>query len=264
MAQLTYSNNPSRAYAGMVADGGFKDIISSINAGPQVYLITVTGATNAATYTVTLNGEDYATVYSDASPTAAELQSAIVVTLADAVTDGLLYSVTEPSSTTILLIAAEGVGVDLEAAIDSDTGDADWSLSQIVGFEASIPFGRFVVGDADRGFGHCRLPNASGDIGNLTLGVALQVTAQEPNNDEGHDHNEVLPVMNKGRCWVQAEETLAAGDNVYIRFQAGAGGSSLGVIRNDADSSSCGQLTRAKVLDYVLIGSEKLALVELS
>lgn len=263
MAQTTYSNNPSRAYAGMVADGGFKDVISAINGSRQAYLITFTGATDDAVYTVTIGGTDYDTTYDDASPTAAEAQSAVVTTLADAVTDGFLSSVTEPSSTTILLIAANDQA-DLAVTIDSTTGDADWSISETVTFEASLPFGVFAVLDSDRGPGHCRLPNATGDIGNKTLGVSIQVTAQEPNNSEGHDHGEVVPLMNQGRIWVLAEETMAAGDNVFIRFTSGAGGSQLGVIRNDSDSSTCTQLTRARVMDYVLVGSDKLALVELS
>lgn len=159
MAQLSYSSDLSRAYAGQVADGGEKDVISAMNA----------------------------------------------------------------------------------------TGSA-------------ISFGVFVVMGTNPG--EAKLPSTGTDIGNKTLGVSVQVTAQEPTS--GHADEEVFPVLNKGRVWCLAEETLAQGDAVYVRHTAGAGGSVMGLIRNDADTASAGLLSRAKVLDYVVIDSEKLALIELS
>lgn len=161
MAQLSYSSDLSRAYAGMIADGGFKDVISGINS----------------------TGSD-------------------------------------------------------------------------------IPFGVFVV--MDSAAGEAKLPAASGDIGNKTLGVSAQVTAQEPNDGNGHADGAVFPVVNKGRVWCLAEETLAQGDAVYVRHTANGGNTLMGRIRNDSDSSNAGLLSRAKVLDYVLVGSDKLALIELS
>lgn len=160
MAQLSYASDLSRAYAGQIADGGFKDVISALNS----------------------SGSD-------------------------------------------------------------------------------IAFGVFVSMGASPG--EAKIPAAAGDIGNNTLGVSAQVTAQEPNAGNGHADEEVFPVLNKGRVWALAEETMAQGDDVYIRHTAGTF-ATLGYVRTDADTASAAQLTRAKVLDYVVVGSDKLALIELS
>lgn len=67
-----------------------------------------------------------------------------------------------------------------------------------------------------------------GELSNYSLGA------------EGHYFNgETVDVMEVGAICIYSEEAVADGDPVYVRVAAGAGGSTLGAYRNDADSGSC-------------------------
>lgn len=262
MAQTSYASDLSRAYAGLVADGGLKEIKSGIHAGLQVSVITFAGATDATTYTVTINGTAYDTAYADASPTAEELQDAVDTTLAAAVTAGDISGTIQVTSTTLYIIGVADADMAIQLS-DNNSASADWSVADRIGFEGDMPFGVFVCMDDSNGAGYARLPYLSADIGLPTLGVVAQVTAQEPNGGNGYSFENVLPICSKGRVWCLAEETLSAGDDVYVRFiPNGAGKLQLGAIRNDSDSSTCAQLTNAFVRDYKLVGSDKLALIQ--
>jgi hypothetical protein len=57
---------------------------------------------------------------------------------------------------------------------------------------------------------------------------------------------EPVPVLTEGGIWVYSEEAVSDGDPVYVRIATGAGGSSLGAFRNDADSGSCVLVVGAK------------------
>lgn len=57
---------------------------------------------------------------------------------------------------------------------------------------------------------------------------------------------EVVPVLTSGGIWVYSEEAIADGDPVYVRAASGAGGTTLGAFRNDADSGACVLVVGAK------------------
>lgn len=58
---------------------------------------------------------------------------------------------------------------------------------------------------------------------------------------------EPVSILRKGDIWVVTEEALSEGDDVYVRITSGAGGSTLGAFRNDADTASAVLVTGAKV-----------------
>lgn len=57
-----------------------------------------------------------------------------------------------------------------------------------------------------------------------------------------------LTVMEAGCVWMLAEEAMGMNDAVYARFATGAGGSTRGALRNDADTASCVLVKGARVI----------------
>lgn len=127
---------------------------------------------------------------------------------------------------------------------------------------ASVPFGVAVSMDPTSGDGHFKLPAASGDlVRNLLLGVTSATQAIENlGSGGGYKINAAVGVLKKGRVWVQVEEAVVAGDPVFVRIAAGAGGTQLGAFRKTADTASASQvlegmqyLTSASALGFVLL-----------
>jgi hypothetical protein len=50
---------------------------------------------------------------------------------------------------------------------------------------------------------------------------------------------ETISTTRKGAIWVRCEENVSVGDTPYVRVASGSGGSARGYFRNDADSSTC-------------------------
>jgi hypothetical protein len=65
-----------------------------------------------------------------------------------------------------------------------------------------------------------------------------------------YEDGDPVDVMDEGNVWVEAEEAMVFTDTVYVRVASGAGGSLLGKVRNDADTSTCIAHTGAKVIEY--------------
>lgn len=57
-----------------------------------------------------------------------------------------------------------------------------------------------------------------------------------------------LPVLRRGRIWVQAESAIARWTHPFVRYASGAGGTELGSFRADADTSTASQLFNAIAL----------------
>jgi hypothetical protein len=53
-------------------------------------------------------------------------------------------------------------------------------------------------------------------------------------------------ILESGFIWAECEETVAFDDPVFVRYASGAGGSILGKVRNDADTTTAGQLAGAR------------------
>lgn len=110
---------------------------------------------------------------------------------------------------------------------------------------ADIPAGCFVSLKAE---GTCDLPAGATEI---LAGIVLNSFARDPDNLTGTaavQAGDVAPVLEEGAAWVRCEEAMAVTDNVFVRHAAGAGGSVLGLVRNDADTASARRVTGARVL----------------
>lgn len=101
--------------------------------------------------------------------------------------------------------------------------------------------GRFVVkgtNDAD-----VKIQDSGAAIGaGLYAGLAIDNENRERVQGSlataGYLQNELVPVARSGRWYVETEEAVAKGEQVFVRFVAGAGGSIIGKARNDADTAS--------------------------
>ena len=110
---------------------------------------------------------------------------------------------------------------------------------------ADIPAGCMVSHKAE---GTADLPAGGSEI---LAGVVLNSFARNPDDLTGTaaiTAGDSMNVLEEGAVWVSCEEAMAVGDAVYVRHTAGAGGSVLGLIRNDADTASCRQVKGARVL----------------
>lgn len=131
---------------------------------------------------------------------------------------------------------------------------------------ASIPNGVFVTqGTADD---QCELPNAAGDItpGGPGLGVAIfdptVPTNWPPGTTVPYPSGQAVPIMRRGRVYVVVEEAVSKGDDVYVRYAAGVGGTQLGAFRSSDPGSEAAQLEGAKYATSA--GAAGLALLELN
>ena len=65
--------------------------------------------------------------------------------------------------------------------------------------------------------------------------------------DPGYEEDSVVPVMRKGRIWVEAEDTITEGTStVNVRFAANSPNEQLGALRGAADSSFTAVLPKSK------------------
>lgn len=265
MPQLSYSERPLAAYAGMIADAGNRDVISKCNSTNQLNNVLVVNAVNAAVYTLNFVFSDgttgSASFTADGSATKTEIRDGLIADInGDAtLSDYVLAAIVDSDELSIERKSAfEGVSFTLASAGDTPT---DLTLTTLVADSQEIPFGVMVCVDANRGDEFCRLPRLSTDIGGKTWGVSVSNTGREPNAG-GYASQSNVAILNKGRIWVMCEEAFTVGADVYVRYASGAGGSQLGAVRTDSDTSTAGQLARAK---FVSSGAaDTLALIELN
>ena len=140
---------------------------------------------------------------------------------------------------------------NFEAAFAGMLGDSgDHRIGSYLNVEGSdIPAGILV---ALVGEGQAELVEATGD---LLAGGVLKTFARDPGDASGAlsgtaviKSGHMMPVLEEGAVWLLGEEAMAVGDDVFVRFAAGAGGSQLGAVRNDADTASARQVLGARVL----------------
>lgn len=113
------------------------------------------------------------------------------------------------------------------------------------------------------------IPAQSGTGGTFTAGIAALTAADAagvlgfvqhvPSHEQDgvagtgliYADGEPVDVLEaNGDIWVEAEEAMVPGDTVYVRVATGAGGSLLGKVRNDSDSSTCIALSHCSVIKY--------------
>lgn len=106
---------------------------------------------------------------------------------------------------------------------------------------SAIPFGFGVVRDSGN---CCKLPAGAGEF----LGVAMRVQTIEQDGltTTSFGAQNAVSVLAQGDIYVVTDETVAAGDAVYMRHTTGAG--ELGKFRNDADTAAAQLIVGAKFL----------------
>lgn len=122
------------------------------------------------------------------------------------------------------------------AGMIADTGNRE-IVSRIVEDAGGIAPGTFVTkGTADY---HAAQIDAAGDVSSagVLLGVAVLDTSRAPGTPQ-YAQNDQIPILRKGRIWVQSETAQAYGATPYIRHATSVNGSIVGLIRNDADTIS--------------------------
>jgi hypothetical protein len=116
-------------------------------------------------------------------------------------------------------------------------------LTRVVEDAAGIPPGVAVVkGTSDA---QVKVPTATGQVtGGTLIGVTVYLAMRSPGVYERYAQ---VPVMRKGRIWVQVEEAVVEGDAVFVRFAAGTG-TQLGAFRKTADTATAVALPGARFL----------------
>lgn len=116
----------------------------------------------------------------------------------------------------------------------------DGQLKNILSAAAvgAIPFGRVVV---SAGAGLAVLPAASAQItGGPALGASIRVQDDVANASDvlQYEDESDVSIMDFGVVYLRTEDAVLVGDDVFVRFAAGAGGTALGSVRSDADTAT--------------------------
>lgn len=247
MVQTAVEENMEKGFPGLIADVGPKTVDSFVHRMAQYFEATVT--LDATDTTLTVNGTAYTELA--AVGTASQIATALAVDL----------NAGEPG-TFIAVGAVVKCLFDDPETVATVVGTANATVSEVVGAEEDIPFGLMVVAvpgnekaamlpiSSDQLVVAEGWPEESG-APNSMLGVTLnEFTVEAPT--VGGDHigylfNKSMSIMRRGRVFVQVEDAILAGGNVFVRFTAGAGGTQLGAFRSDADTATA---TLIKGLKY--------------
>lgn len=106
-----------------------------------------------------------------------------------------------------------------------------------------------------------RAPTATGQVTTL-LGVVGLVRWDPTYPEPPYRVGASLPIMRKGRMYIQAETALVAHTNPFVRFVAGAGGTILGSLRGDVDGASAVAAPYIQVIVGAAAGG--ISIVEIS
>lgn len=254
MPQLSFTQDPERGYAGMVADNGPNDVVSGMASSRKLVSVAVT-ADDDATYTITINGTDFE-ILADSSTSTAE----ITVALRNAINAGDEPVLASGTDTPLLIESTiDGAAGDFTYA-DAATGTGDLVATVLVAQGQEIGFGKFVCLDERSDEEQAvRLPRQSTDVtGGRHLGVVLEDRAREDNAGVFRA-NTMLPVLVEGRVYVEVEQAVSKGDDVYVRYAAG--GEGLGSFGNTSGTSERAQVARAVYRSSAGVG--EIAVVEL-
>lgn len=115
-----------------------------------------------------------------------------------------------------------------------------------------------------------KLPTASTDITNALIagGITRDSVSRDPNFPPGGTANtlyqigDTVEIVRRGTVLVTVEEAVAPGDDVYVRYDTGSGGSQKGAFRSSADSTTAALLAGARYITTAAIGG--LAYVEIN
>lgn len=264
--QGSISAQPLPAKAGMLADSGYHDILSGVASQRKRYSVVVVAA-NSAVYTITLTppgGVGVPFVYTaDGSATTAE----ITVGLRDLINAGTVSVVASGSDTPLVIESTlDGPDGDFGYADNATGGSLTETLVSTqspnfsVGTLVCLDDLRTLPGPSDFAV---RAPRTATDVTQRGLGIIVeQADLVQLPIEAGAAYatslsipgNDCLNVLHQGRCWVITESAVVKGGDVYARYATGSGGSTLGSIRGDTDSTTAAQYPRAKFLTSAAAG----------
>lgn len=158
------------------------------------------------------------------------------------------------------LVHATTRTIGREGAI-ADASDRD-ILTRLVEASAGLKPGRVVTqGTAAR---QTRVPVLTGEVSGLVVeGISVYDPGREPGGTNGeYLQNEPVPVIRRGRVWMIAEDAVAEGTAVFVRFTS-TGGEEDGRVRSDADSGDAVALPTA-IFRGTTTTTDQLVQVELN
>ena len=134
--------------------------------------------------------------------------------------------------------------VELTHPVAVEGAVVDGQLKNIISAVATetIPFGRFVMEGATPG--SAALPVGSAGVGFDGLGVSVR-SQDDVANAAGvlqHEAGSEVSIIDFGVVYLRPETAVTLGIPLYVRHTAGAGGSELGRVRNNADTNTATQL----------------------
>lgn len=95
------------------------------------------------------------------------------------------------------------------------------------------------------GTGDCQHPSAAPVAGNKG-GIALRKAYGQ--SDGVYADNEPVDILIEGEVWVASENAITAYQDVFVRYASGAGGTQLGALRTNNDTSTAAQVTGLRTL----------------
>lgn len=120
---------------------------------------------------------------------------------------------------------------------------ADLNPSEINSYNATeaMDFGLMVAkvaGDDDG----IALPTGASDV--LVGGTVRDLTKVSGDYQLG----DTAGIMKKGKLYFKVEVAVTPDDDVFVRFASGSGGTTLGILRTDADTATAVQVTNARFM----------------
>ncbi len=236
--QTTVRNSQRVAIQGAISRNRNCEIDALSNCSVQKEEFTVTDADT--TTTITING----TAYTFTETTGTQSQTAIAALLATAINAGADAAVlTASSSAAVVTIVSDVPGTGFTSAATANCVKVIKNHNS-----GAIDFGLFVCIDSNN-TDCCKLPATATDVTGRVAGGFTILTHGREQTDNGYALNTMCQYLRRGAIWVKAEEAMAKGDTVYVRYLSGTG-TTIGAVRNDADSTTCAALDGANVLQY--------------
>lgn len=259
--QTTYTQLINAAFAGATSNLVPSRTVSMLNpSAKNQHIVTVASVVNDTLYEITING--IVTGYlSDASATEAEIRSNLRNNIN---ANPLLASLaTAASGATSDLINVDAVFRDVQLIVTVTATILTVAESIVPGL--ARPYGLFYgfgAASTNRLGGTLMIPLA--DVNTVVAGVLRHTHGDATNSYPIPFTNDAAPardlsglpagsegsIQTGGHIWCLAEEVMVPGDDVFARHTAGSSGSTIGIVRNDSNSATAGQVLGAVAHEY--------------
>ena len=241
--QQSYTNQ-LKGFSGQLV-GTNHDADSFVNdsgAALQQDDLTVDTAADSTVYTFEVDGVSVS-INSGTGATLTSIRDALIVAYRNTQELETVAAINPSGADTARLTAlVKGTGYTLTES------DANLSTAAVVanGTTQTPKFGRAMVRRAGGGDQSAALPSAASQE---FLGVNSRIHSDVDPTGAPKDATapfKTMSLVRGGKILVEVEEAVSAGDPAFFRHTAGAGGTELGIWRNDADTATADQVTGAK------------------